>query len=117
MKRWSIRLGMMLFIVVLLLVFSFPLFAIILSNNDEITIGPESGTHIRLFMVRSVEQKGIGLERVRRLSGHSDCFQGGVNYFLWEGSETGQDEGFCVCYDRDTGYQVDRSVCSERLTP
>ncbi|HET6447220.1 MAG TPA: hypothetical protein VFI27_21885 [candidate division Zixibacteria bacterium] len=117
MKRWSIRLGMMLFIVVWLIAFSFPLFAIILANNDEIAIGPELGSHIRLFLVRSAKQKGIGLERVWRLSGHSDCFQGRVNYLLWEGSEPGQAVGFCVCYDPETGYRVDQSVCTDRLAP
>lgn len=117
MRRWSIRLALMIFVIVWLIVVSFPFIAFILATNGEVTVGPDQGSHLRLFMVRSAERKGIGLERVRRISRQSDCFLVRVNYLLWEGSESGQDVDFCVCYDPETGYQVDDPVCIDSQLP
>lgn len=105
MKRWFLRLAIVVFVSVWLIIISFPFIAFILAMNNEIMIGPEQGSHVRLFMVSSDEHKGVGIEWSRRIPVHRDCYHTVVKYLLWEGKEAGQDVEFCRCLDQGTGFQ------------
>ena len=102
MRRWLSRLVLILFVIIWLLVMSFPFVAFRLTTHDEISIGSSEGSHLRIFMIRADEQKGIGLEWSKSLDS-SECFATNVKYILWEGSEPGQNTDFCYCPNLEAG--------------
>jgi len=110
MKRPVARLALIIFVLVWLIALSFPFVAILLATNDEIAVGSDSGSHVRLFMVRSEEQKGIGLEWSRPVA-DQDCYQTTVRYLLWEGGDVDQNVEFCHCIDPASGSIEVQPLC------
>jgi hypothetical protein len=117
MKRWFLRLALIAFAFIWLFFACFPPLALILAANDEIMIGTEQRSHIRLFMVRSDGHRGVGIEWSRRMSAHSDCYLSNVNFLLWEGDGTGQNVEFCRCLDQATGLPEPLPMCGSSLVP
>ncbi len=110
MRRWLPRLVLILFVIIWLLVMAFPFVAFRLTTRDEISIGSSEGSHLRLFMVREDEQKGFGLEWSKSLDS-TECFATEVRYFLWEGSEPGQNTDFCYCPNLKADLVEDKPPC------
>jgi len=110
MRRWLPRLVLILFVIIWLLVMSFPFVAFRLTTRDEITVGSSESSHLRLFMVRADEEKGLGLEWTRSLDA-SECFVTKVKYILWEGNQPGQNTSFCFCPDSGTNLAIDQPPC------
>jgi hypothetical protein len=81
-----------------------PIVAFVLAARGELMVGNENGSSIRLFMVNSDDAEGIGIQRVRKTSAESRCFEGSVRYLLWEGQSEGLSANYCSCYDESTGY-------------
>ena len=99
MKRWSRRLLFIIFIVLWLILLCFPFTALVLAMSDEITIGAESRSHIRLFLVNSSDHTGLGLEVSRPVRGEEGCYRTDVRYMLWEGREEGLNVSFEECVE------------------
>jgi len=110
MRHWLPRLVLILLVIIWLLVISFPFVAFRLATRDEITVGSDEGSHLRLFMVRADEEKGLGLEWTRSLDA-SACFVTKVKYLLWEGGQPGQDTSFCFCTDLGADLTIDQLKC------
>jgi hypothetical protein len=111
MKRSISRLALILFVLVWLIAMSFPFFAFVLANNDEIAVGSSSGSRVRIFLVRSKEQSGIALEWSRPIV-DGKCYKTTVKYILWEGGDVNQNAEFCRCTDPSSGKFIDQTSCS-----
>jgi hypothetical protein len=111
MKKWSRRLAYLFAISLWLILMSFPIVAYLLATRGELMIGQENGSHLRVFLVDTDDYNGVGLEWSRSLSDQPDCFHTRMNYLLWEGRETGQNVEFCICRDRESGFQSQPLSC------
>lgn len=117
MKRWSLRLALVVFVFIWLLFACFPILALILATNDEIMVGPDQRSHLRLFMVSSDEHKGVGIEWSRCMPAQSGCYLSNVYFLLWEGDAAGQNVEYCRCLDQETGLQEPLPMCGNSRTP
>lgn len=81
-----------------------PIVAVVLAVRGEINIGRESNTGVRLFMINSEDQQGIGIERRRELSQQENCTNINLNFILWEGDPEDVNTSYCQCYEAETGF-------------
>lgn len=79
-----------------LVVMLFPLFAVVLAAREQIQIGDNPGSHLRIFLVQEQEARGVGVEWAR-LSGSEGCAETRLTYLLWRGE--GENTRFCSCFD------------------
>ena len=108
MNRWLRRLLSILFVIVWLVVMSFPITAVLLASRGELQIGGEQ-RHLRLFMVQEEENQGVGVQWTRpRLL--SDCLKTNLSYFMWVGE--GENATFCQCLDPQTNTLASAGSCS-----
>ena len=98
MKRWLRRFGYLLIIIIWLMIMCFPTFAFTLAMREQIQVGSNPRTHLRIFLVLEEDADGIGVEWARPLLGN-DCTQTSVIYLLWEGNGSDQNVSFCQCFD------------------
>lgn len=96
MKRTRRRLLYALLLLVWLVIMLFPVFAVVLAARQQIQIGDDPQSHLRLFLVQEPDARGVGLEWARP-SGTAGCAQTRLAYLLWRGE--GQNARFCSCYD------------------
>lgn len=97
MKKWLTRLGCLLLVLLWLILISFPFVAINLARQEQIQIGTNAGTYLRLFLVSEKEFNGVAVEWSRDLGGLYQCRQTSVSYWLWEGE--GENANYCQCAD------------------
>lgn len=97
MKRWSRRLFYFLIALVWLMVMLFPVVAVVLATQDQIQIGDDPQSYLRLFLVQDRDTGGLGIQWTRRAAGSTGCAQSSLRYLLWKGE--GENVTFCRCYD------------------
>lgn len=93
MKKWLSRLGCLLLILLWLLAMTFPFVAINLARNEQLQIGTDAGTHLRLFLISEEDFNGIAVEWTRETGGLYQCRQTSVSYWMWEGE--GENVSYC----------------------
>lgn len=109
MKRWARRLLSLLFVLVWLVVMSFPITAVLLASRGELQIGGEQ-RHLRLFMVQEDENQGVGIQWTRPRLWQSNCIKTNLSYVMWVGE--GENATFCQCADPQTGALASAGSCS-----
>lgn len=115
MKRWLRRFAYLLVVLLWLLLISFPVVAFLLATQGQLQIGEPNRSGLRLFMVQERNSQGIGLQWTRPLSGSSDqasCSQTSLRYYLWEGSDQGENVDYCQCFDPQTGQVLPENSCT-----
>jgi hypothetical protein len=95
----------------LLTIMTLPIFAIMLAARGELMIGTDQGSSIRVFMVNTEQETGIGLQRTKESGTDTGCLRTTLNYFLWEGQKAGLNTSFCECYNLETGYADTSRSC------
>lgn len=81
----------------------FPVLAVVLATQEQIQIGGDAGSHVRLFLLQDRESEGVGIEWTRRVQEPPRCAQTSLIYLMWEGE--GDNATYCQCYD-ETGATV-----------
>ena len=71
--------------------------ALVLANQQQIEIGSDVSSHIRIFLVQENEAQGVGVEWARPIRKAPSCSTTSVNYLLWEGEA--ESAAYCQCYD------------------
>lgn len=104
MKRWIRRLTYATILLVWLLIMSFPALAFFLATNEQVQIGDDGRSHLRLFLVQEEEFNGVGIEWQRQVRGQDNCWRNSVQYVLWEGEN--QPVTYCQCVDPTTGAPI-----------
>ena len=102
MNRRLKRLGYVILLIVWLIIMVFPTFAFFLATQGELQFGSNPRSHVRVFMVQEESSSGIGVEWVRSARRTENCTQTTLRYFLWEGSNAGNNVEFCQCFAPDT---------------
>lgn len=113
MKLWLRRFAYVLAVLLWLIVMSFPVVAFVLATQQELQIGSDAGTHLRLFLVQEAETEGVGIQWTRPGGQTDNCFQSRLTYLMWEGE--GEKATYCQCYD-ENGNTIFSSpnACDER---
>lgn len=118
MKRWSRRIGYLLFILLWLILVSLPVVAFFVATQGQIEIG-DSRSGLRLFLLQDTNNQGLGLQWTRNYNnpeaaGQSpgQCSRTTLRYFLWEGEASGQNADYCQCYDPQTQQPLPLSACT-----
>jgi hypothetical protein len=113
-KQWLRRLAYMLVVLLWLLLISFPVVAFLLATQGEIIIGEPDRSGLRLFMVQERQSQGGGLQWTRPQNGpaQAGCSQTSLRYYLWEGSDQGQNVDYCQCFDPQNGQALPENRCT-----
>lgn len=101
-----------LFIVVAvawLVVMCLPILAFWLATQGEIEVGQLPRTSVRVFMVQSEDNQGLGIQWNRPVNGADNCARTSVRFLLWGGDGAGQNTSYCLCYESTTN-QPDSSI-------
>ena len=114
-----LRRGIYVIIVaVWLILMILPIIAFMLAARGEINVGSEPNAGVRLFLINSKDQQGVGIERRGELSQQRGCFDISLNYFLWEGKSGDLNTSYCQCYDTETGFvDTDRHCFTSEVYP
>lgn len=89
----------------------FPVMAVVLATQEQIQIGKETNSHVRVFLVQEGERVGVGFEWTRRVREPAQCAQTSLIYLMWEGE--GDNATYCQCYDETGAIVVSRpDACS-----
>lgn len=103
----------LLILIVWLILMAFPIVAFLLAARGEIAVGDESSPGLRLFLLNSKDQQGIGME-IRRRAAHDDsCLNTSLDYILWEGNIGNPEISYCQCFDPLTGFVDPALICPE----
>lgn len=94
---WSKFIARFIFVLAWLFFISLPLVAFYLAARQQIQIGAEEGSHLRIFLLTDSDAEGIGVEFVRPFPSDPDCIETNVRYFLWSGNP--ENVTFCQCND------------------
>ena len=113
MKRWLRRIAYLLVVLLWLLLISFPIVAFFLATQGQIQIGEPNRNGLRLFMVQERSSQGIGLQWSRAMAGpdQAGCSQTSLRYYLWEGSDQGENVDYCQCFDPQTEQPLPVNSC------
>ena len=86
---------------------SIPLFSFSLAARNQLQLGADEGSHVRIFLIQERNAEGIGVEITRpdRLS--PGCVETSVRYFMWKGEP--ENVTFCHCIDLESGYALPAS--------
>jgi hypothetical protein len=100
------RLLAFMFIILWLAFMAFPIVAFLLATQGEIQLGDIHRSNLRIFLVQESDNKGVGFQWSRSVSGPGECLLTSLNYILWEGSGKGQSNSYCICYgpNQDDGF-------------
>ncbi len=107
MKKWLRRLAYLLVIIIWLLVMAFPIFAFVLAGRGQIMLGEQTGSHVRIFLLREPDVEGVGVEWARPYRQQADCTRTSVTYILWEGES--ENTAYCQCFASQQGTAVPAS--------
>jgi hypothetical protein len=112
MRRTTRRILYLLLLLLWLIVMLLPVFAVVLAARQQIEIGADPKSHVRIFLLQEPATRGIGVEWARPSAGRSGCAQATLSYLLWRGEA--ENVRFCRCYD-DNGQFLDSSpgACPE----
>jgi hypothetical protein len=97
MNHWPKFINRFLFVLAWLFLISLPMVAFLLAAGQQIQIGGDESSHLRIFLLAENDAEGIGVELVRPFPSSPPCFKTNVRYFLWSG--TGENVSFCQCLD------------------
>ncbi len=113
MNRWLRRFLIFLGLIAWLVVMAFPFTAFILATQGQMQIGSDPASHVRLFLIQEEDSQGVGLEWIRPSRQRSNCSQGTISYFLWEGD--GENVSYCQCFDpaTESTLSVENQSCKE----
>lgn len=113
MRKWLRRTIIVILLGLWLIFISLPLFAFMLAARNQLQVGDDPRSHIRIFLVQEQNAEGIGVEWTRPYRPNPACSQTSVNYFMWSGEP--EPVLFCQCYDPETGAPL--PVEASRCTP
>jgi len=71
-----------------------------LAARQQIQLGSDERSHLRIFLLQEKDAEGIGIELARPFSINPPCSQTSVRYFMWTG--TPKNVTFCHCFDPQT---------------
>jgi hypothetical protein len=115
MRQWWKRAGYVVFILLWLILVSFPVAAFFLATQGEIRIGDNS-SGLRLFMLQESDNQGLGIQWTRSIDDPNQesavCSQTSLRYLLWEGDAAGQSSDYCQCFDPETQDSLPLDSCS-----
>jgi hypothetical protein len=77
----------------------FPVLAVVLAVREQVLLGDDTGSHVRIFLVQERDSRGVGLDWRRPARERPDCLESQVVYLMWRGE--GENATFCSCYGRD----------------
>jgi hypothetical protein len=100
MKKWPRLIGCFLLIIIWFFVISLPIFAFMLATRQQILLGSDERSHLRIFLLQEKDAEGIGVELARPFSTNPLCNQTNVHYFMWVG--TPKNVTFCQCFNPQT---------------
>ncbi|MDX1614293.1 MAG: hypothetical protein R3300_08290 [Candidatus Promineifilaceae bacterium] len=105
MKRYWRRLLYLVAVLGWLALMSLPVFAFVLANRGQVSLGSETGTGVRVFLLQGTESEGIGFQLSRPLNeAGPDCTRTSLYYFIWEGESQPGGVSYCQCHDRESGF-------------
>jgi hypothetical protein len=100
MNTWPRFIGCFLLILIWLFFISLPIFAFTLAARQQIQLGSDERSHLRIFLLQEKDAKGIGIELARPFSTNPPCSQTSVRFFMW--AVPSKNVTFCQCYDPQT---------------
>lgn len=106
MKSALRRLAYFVVFLLWLLIMLFPVVAVVLATQEQIQIGKETNSHVRLFLLQEGENEGVGIEWTRHVREPERCTQTSLFYLIWEGE--GDNATYCQCYDETGAVVVSR---------
>jgi hypothetical protein len=75
----------------------------VVAFRGEITIGNDTESHFRTFLVQGEDSNGLGFEWSRVSRSDEACQKISVKYLLWEGSAEQINTDYCQCTDQGVG--------------
>ncbi|MBK8987862.1 MAG: hypothetical protein IPM39_17640 [Chloroflexi bacterium] len=99
--RWLRRFVYLLIFSVWLMVMIFPCMAFTLAMEQQIALGQEESSHIRIFLLQEPKKEGVAVEWKRPSTRQSNCLKTSVTYLMWVGE--GENTVYCQCIDPQTG--------------
>ena len=104
------RLGFLAATLLWLTIICLPALALVVAIRGELNLGNIEKSHIRVFMVHSDEENGLGFEWSRKVKNKADCQETSVRYLLWDSDSKDVNIDYCHCYKDINGQAVfDRS--------
>lgn len=95
--RWLKRPFYLFLFVLWLAVMLFPCMAFTLAMNQQVQVGQNERSHVRLFLLQETDSEGVGMVWKRPLLSQAGCYKTSVNYLMWQGD--GENVAYCECVD------------------
>lgn len=99
-NTWAKFIPRFLFILIWLFFISLPILAFVLAARQQIQIGGDEHSHLRIFLLQEKDAEGVGVELARPFSTNPPCSQTNVRFFMWAGDP--KNVTFCQCFDPQT---------------